>query len=195
MTPPLTTPFKMVPLQKSTQGLRLAYLYTCSLPASHDEGMLRKAIAEHAGTTLRHLLPDQLFIAFDEALGVVHVVTGLRERSRPSLTFANGLQRACGDDARFYINHVGKGDSLAIDAGPYACLTQRLRNANLVKTVDFDGVGVQWKAKARVHWQVVPNKTNKQDFFYQLTHFLLPALAARARGKGIRKVKRARQVF
>jgi hypothetical protein len=133
MTPPLTTPFKMVPLQKSAQGLRLAYLYTCSLPASHDEGMLRKAIAEHAGTTLRHLLPDQLFIAFDEALGVVYVVTGLRERSRPSLTFANGLQRVCGDDAGFCINHVGKGDSLAIDA----CLTQRLRNANLVKTGRF----------------------------------------------------------
>ena len=196
--PALTTQYRMVPLQTSTQGLRLAYLYTCSWPPSahHKTDTMRTSIVDLAKKSFTNLDPTKVHISFDPELNLFHVITGHFSKTRPSQRFADGLKRLSDDDATCFINHCGRGDSLAFDVGPYDCLVQRLSNKNLVKSIDEDVVCFKPKRgwpPTRVGLSSMRRSANDL-FFERLTHEYLPRLAEEAKGRRTR-VKRERQVY
>jgi hypothetical protein len=198
--PALTTTYRMVPLQKSTQGLRLAYIYTCTWPPSrhHETDTLRTSIVELAKKSFTTLDPKKIHISFDTGLNVFHVVTGYYAKTRPSQTFAKSLERLSHDNATCYVNHCGRGDSLTFDVGPYVCLVQRLSNKNLLKTVDADGLHFKprpgWPPSRNVWFGPTRRRSATDVFFEKLESEYLPRLAQEASGRE-QKAKRKRQVY
>ena len=195
--PALTSAYRMVKLKKAFQGSRLAYLYTCSWPEQrHDEAdALRKAVEELAHNSFTTLDGKKLHITFDTDQSVVHIVTGHYPKARPLQKFADGLKRLCSYEdvaCTCHINHCGQGDSLAFDVGPFACLVQRLKDRNLVKTVTDDGV----QFKPRPGWNPSATKSLSWNdtFFEKLAKEYLPQLQREASGMKA-PVKRKRAIF